>query len=181
MRVVVFDTETTDLIHARARPLKDQPYVVELAAVKIELQRDGSWEPAGSYDQLIQPPVPMSLDAARITGLSDEKLSEAPRFPRVSNSIRDFLEDADMVVAHNLSFDMQMVDIEFMRLAQVVGWPGKRTCTVEATEHILGRRMKLIELHEHLFGEGFPAAHRAMNDVKALERCFIELHKRGIV
>lgn len=180
MKAILFDTETTDLIHARARQLAQQPYVVELAAVKLELV-DSAWLELGTYDKIIRPGVPMSADAARITGLTDDKLADAPRFTELAGEIREFMQDADMVVAHNLSFDMQMLDIEFRRVGQPLVWPPKKTCTVEATEHLLGRRMKLIELHEHLFGEGFAAAHRAMNDVRALERVFIELFNRGIV
>jgi DNA polymerase-3 subunit alpha len=39
--------------------------------------------------------------------------------------------------------------------------------------------MKLADLHEFLFGEGFEDAHRAKSDVMATVRCFIELCKRG--
>ncbi len=54
-------------------------------------------------------------------------------------------------------------------------------CTVESTEHIKGFRLTLTKLHEHLFGEAFPSAHRAENDVRPLTRCFIELYNRGII
>ena len=58
-------------------------------------------------------------------------------------------------------------------------FPKRHICTVEASYHYNNKRMKLQDLHEFLFGEGFTDAHRAKSDVMATVRCFIELVKRG--
>jgi DNA polymerase III epsilon subunit-like protein len=58
-------------------------------------------------------------------------------------------------------------------------WPPRHICTVESTMQIKGHRLHLANLHEHLFGEKFAGAHRAMVDVEALTRCFIKLVQDG--
>src|SRR5262249_43032643 len=94
-------------------------------------------------------------------------------------SIRDFIESAECVVAHNAAFDKDMLDLEFKRLNLTpIAWP-PILCTVEQTIHVTGYRLSLSALYEHLFGETFKDAHRAETDVRALTRCVIELRKRG--
>jgi len=44
-----------------------------------------------------------------------------------------------------------------------------------------GYRLKLAQLYEHLFGETFPDAHRARNDVQALRRICVELCRKEML
>ena len=53
-------------------------------------------------------------------------------------------------------------------------------CTVELTEHKKGYRLKLSDLHEHLFGEDFKEAHDARADADALARCYVALLKADV-
>ena len=68
--------------------------------------------------------------------------------------MRAFFETVDMVVAHNVSYDMGVMDFEQMRVNpdEKFPWPAMQLCTVEATEHLKGHRLNLTALHEHLFG-----------------------------
>ena len=75
---------------------------------------------------------------------------------------------------------MEMLDLEADRIGTKIVWP-KGICTVEATIHLIGRRMTLSELYQHLFGDSFAGAHRARRDVEALVRCCVELKKRDLV
>lgn len=172
--VFLFDTETTGLLDSHLIPLAKQPHIIEFYGCLADLS---TGEIIGEIDHLIKPPVPISEEITRITGLTDEALKDSPPFAAVAGRIRAAIEDAPRVVAHNLSYDREMIDIEFERLEQKVKWP-RLLCTVEATLHLKGFRLNLTGLHEHLFGEGFPSAHRARNDVQALLRCACELHRR---
>jgi len=88
---------------------------------------------------------------------------------------------AQFFTAHNLAYDMEMLEFEFKRLNDTLKglWNKPLICTVEQTVHLRGIRLSLSALHEYLFNEKFEGAHRAKADVQAQVRCFMELKKRG--
>jgi DNA polymerase-3 subunit epsilon len=175
MKHLIFDTETTDLLASSSMSLERKPRVIEFAAILWDDQSGDEQE----FDWLFNPGVPIKLKAAEVTRITDDMVKDMPSFAGKAPTIRTLLVLADVVVAHNLFFDMHVTACEFRRAdTPDVKWP-RGICTVEATEHILGRRMKLAELHRYLFAEDFHGAHRAMVDVRALLRCYRELIKRG--
>jgi DNA polymerase III epsilon subunit-like protein len=103
-----------------------------------------------------------------------------PCFKDVAVQIRDFLQDAPLIIAHNASFDKEVLDIELERARVPIKWPPV-LCTVEETIFLKGMRLTLSNLHEHLFGEKFKDAHRARSDVMALVRVARELRRRGLL
>jgi len=175
MIVTLFDTETTGLIDNRTMPLKKQPYIIEWYSCVGDLS---TGEVISELDMLIKPPIPISEESVKITGITDAMVENAPMFPAVAQQIKEAMENGPQAMAHNASYDIEMLDIEFERLGQTVHWPRRPICTVEATVHLKGFRLNLAGLHEYLFGKGFPEAHRAKNDVMALFRCACELYKR---
>lgn len=168
---LIFDTETTDLITNSLRSLDKQPYVIEFYGMLID--RD-SMEIVSDYETLCDVPVKITEKISKITNITNEMVSDSPAFKSILNEIRSLIEQADRVVAHNLAFDCEMLEIEFKRANEALTWPEK-LCTVETTEYIKGYRMSLTELHEYLFGEKFKGAHRARDDVEALFRCYKRL------
>lgn len=185
MKAGLLDTETTDLIKSKYRPLKDQPHITEFFGLSIEATapevRPAEWIEIGHYHGLFNPGIPLSAEVQKITGLTDDMLKDCPRFESRAAEIKAWIEAHDIVVAHNLGFDRAIIDFEMARAGLKIDWSQVRLiCTVEGTEHLFHRRLKLIELHEHLFGEPFPNAHRAENDVRPMTRCFIELWNRGV-
>lgn len=179
----IFDTETTGLLESRLIPLKRQPFITEFYGAMVDLDADIPpdaedipvlWE----LDTLLDPGIPISQEITKITGIDDAMVKGAPIFSAFAPLLKAAIENSERVIAHNASFDMEIVDIEFDREAMVFEWPHV-LCTVEQTIHILGHRMTLQGLHEHLFGERFKEAHRARNDTRALIRCCVELRKRG--
>ena len=178
MRAFLFDTETTDLIANSLIADRHRPFIIEFFGQTMELV-DGEWHKVDELEFFCKPPTAVSDEVTRITGITNDDLKGAKPFRDHADSVRELIERADEVVAHNLSYDEAVVDFEFERLGQQVGWPPGKICTVEATEHLKGHRLRLADLHEHLFGEKFQGAHRARADVEAMTRCFIELWDRG--
>ena len=176
MKTFVWDTETSGLIKNSSIPLARQPYVIELAGVLLE---DG--EIIREVEFFAKPPISISAEITRITGITEEDLKDAKPFSANFEALQSALLDADEVVAHNLSYDFQVCNFEATRLRRELIWPSRKICTVEATEHIKGYRLTLTKLHEFLFGEPFEGAHRAMTDVKALAKCFLKLREVGEV
>lgn len=171
----IFDTETTDLVKPLATPLEKQPEIIQIHIEKFD---DGQL--VDTFSSFVKPFKPVPDFITDITSITNAMVDDAPRWLSIQSDVQAFMLDGvDEVAAHNLSFDMDMVNIEAKRTGHQFLWPVNRICTVEQTEHIKGRRLDLMSLHEHLFGEGFEKAHLAQNDVAALARCFFRLRELG--
>ena len=177
MIAFLFDTETTGLVKNSLVPAKDQPRVIEFFGHAVNL---ASGEALGEVEFFCDPGVPLDPIITRITGITPDQIRGQPAFHLHAQTIADMMKISDAAIAHNLSFDMQLLDSEFERAGLgPVPWPDRLICTVEATEWIKGYRLKLNDMHTELFGEPFAGAHRARTDVEAMTRCAIELFKRG--
>ena len=175
MRYLILDTETTGRVENSELALDQQPQIIEFAGLIID--RYGQIQDQMEF--LVKPTVKLGSIITKITGLKDGDLLDSKPMKDHMPSLKGFIESADAVVAHNLSYDWDIINFESRRLHEIIMWPMIRICTVQESEHYQGFRLSLAALHQHLFGEGFPEAHRAMNDVKALARCFVEMCKRG--
>lgn len=180
MIALLLDTETTGLIDNHTIKLEHQPHVIEFYSCLADLDTGGVID---EIDEIIRPPSSDSIseEITRITGITWEMVSNRPSFVDVSPRIVASIEAAPMIVAHNLSFDMEMIDLELERMGVKVRWPRRKICTVEQTIYVRGHRLNLSALHEMLFKEKFSGAHRAKVDVQALLRCCVELHRREMI
>lgn len=192
MKSVVFDTETTDLVKNSIVPLDRQPRIVEIFATKFEISgpgdhpEDAEFKDLGEIEFRVNPGIKIPEESTKITGIGDEMVKNLPRIFEHMQDIRDFFKDSDMSVAHNHSYDFQLLNFEQRRdcifnKSDLITfpWPKRKLCMVEASMHLKGHRLSLIKLHEELFGEGFDGIHGARSDAEATKRCFIELWKRG--
>lgn len=196
MRTLVFDTETDGLIPNSlvAGNFDLMPRIMEIYAEIIE---EGSFIDEMTFerkvdvlDELVSIGRPIDKHsetlrsrkrASDITGIRDKDLEGKPSWDVVGPRFASMVAKCDRVVAHNLQFDMAVVDSENRRIGlPAIEWPQK-ICTVEHTEHLDEGPLSLTALHENLFGEPFRDAHRASIDVDALIRCYIELRERGII
>lgn len=176
MIALILDCETTNLISNHSVKLDAQPEIIEYFSA---LTNFSTGEREREFETLIKPKNPISAKITEITGIDNETVALAASFSERAAAIRADIESSEVVIAHNASFDVEMINIEFERLGQPLPkWP-RTICTVEATIHFKGFRLKLAHLYEHLFGETFKDAHRARPDVEALERVCIELFERG--
>lgn len=174
MRAFIFDTETTDLINSIARAEEKQPKVIEFYGAIVE---DGAV--VQEVEFLCNPGHPLAEITTKITGIKTEDVADQLPFNKDrASEINMAIMSCQSWVAHNLAFDRDILRIEFNRLQMELHEPEISLCTVEATEHFKGYRLSLTALHEELFGEAFPEAHRARHDVEALIRCYNELRKR---
>jgi DNA polymerase III epsilon subunit-like protein len=177
-KALVFDTETTDLIHNRTIKDKHRPKIIEFYGCVVDLLSETS--PEAELDLILNPQEPIKPITTKVTGLTDEDVKDKSTFYDVAEQIRDFLQSAPMVIAHNASFDKEVVDVEMERAGLSVNWP-EVVCTVESTTHIKGTRLTLGDLHEHVLGWRFQNAHRARNDVEALVRIARKLRSEGMI
>jgi DNA polymerase-3 subunit epsilon len=164
-RVLVFDTETTGLLKPDACALADQPKIIEIALVEL---RAGAVYDKRSW--LINPGEAITEEITKITGLKNEDLEGKPSFAQLLPEIADFFLGAEAVIAHNLPFDRGMLVNELRRLNAEFSfpYPPKQICTVQAFMHVTGKRMRQIELYQHVMGKPLAQTHRALDDAMAL-------------
>lgn len=185
--IIIFDTETTGLAKSNDSPVRIQPRIIELYAVKVFPD-----SPSTVKEELhlfFDPEKPRAeWPVIKDLGengsmISEEMLADAPTFAESLVKVQDFWLGATVTVAHNLSFDLNMLYAELKRVDAVTRfpWTPRCICTVEQSEQIRGNRMSLMDLHMHLFGEGFEEAHLASKDTQALHRCFCKMVEQGMI
>lgn len=96
---VAFDFETTGL-----HPATDR--IIELGAVKFRDRRV-----LETFGELVNPGIPVSPDAIKVSGITEEMLSAKPSIEETLPRFLEFISDS-MLVAHNAPFD-----ISFLRAA----------------------------------------------------------------
>ena len=95
-RLGVIDVETTGL-----KPVKDR--IVDVSAIRFD-----KWEPVGRFSTLINPEMHIPDDAARIHGITDKDVADAPVIGDVIGALSAFVGPAT-VVGHNVKFDLQFL------------------------------------------------------------------------
>jgi DNA polymerase-3 subunit epsilon len=102
MRQVVLDTETTGLEPAEGHR------IIEIGCVEIEDRR----VTGRTYHQYIQPDREIDAGAIEVHGITNESLSDKPRFPDIVTEFIEFVRDAELVI-HNAAFDVGFINHEF--------------------------------------------------------------------
>lgn len=177
MNIIITDTETTGLVKPIPTDIQFQPFMTEIYACKL----NENFEFIGEFTTLVKPPIPITKEIVKITGIDDALVANAPTFAEIYDGLYDFFCGVDIVVGQNISFDINIIHYELLRhdWDKKFCYPKRQICTIESSYHYKNKRQKLSDLHEFLFGEGFEDAHRAKSDVMATTRVFIELVKRG--
>lgn len=99
-----------------------------------------------------------------------------------------YIKRADLIIGHNVAFDIGMFMAECRRQHLDVEIPDhKKFCTMKESTHVCKiphgsragyKRPKLGELHQFVFDREFEKAHDALADIEATMHCFLELYKR---
>lgn len=183
-----FDTETTGLPKNWKAPitdLKNWPRLVQLAF----LYYDGNGNKISDGDFIVKPEgFTIPADASRIHGISTERaLKDGKPLKEILEHFHSLIGKAEVLVAHNMSFDEKIVGAEFLRAGMQNIIPlKKKICTMESTTNFCAingpygyKWPKLSELHYKLFKTGFDEAHNAAVDITATAKCFWELKRIG--
>lgn len=191
MTFVFFDTETTGLCDFK-QPAgwEGQPRICQLGAIVT----DSDGRVRAEMNLLIRPDGWVIPDAAAaIHGISQENAERYGLSIKGVLSIFDrLLKAAETVVAHNIRFDLFMLEIESHRSGVALHLPVRHACTMEDSTNVLKlpptRKMtdrgmtkfknpNLQEAYRHFFGCDFEGAHDAMADVRACRDVFFALQR----
>lgn len=185
-----FDTETTGLPRSWKAPVSEVdnwPRLVQLAAVFCD--EEGNL--LGELDRIVRPDgFQIPSQATKIHGISQEQ-AEQEGLP-VADVLKEFaelVEKTRFLVAHNISYDENVLGAEFIRSGLSHSfWHRESICTkMESTAFCAlpgkyGHKWPtLAELYQKLFEEDFSGAHTAMADTQATARSFFELKRLGVV
>jgi DNA polymerase III epsilon subunit-like protein len=187
---LVFDTETTGLpadYNAPMGRLDNWPRVIQLSFIHF----DEFGNDIMSYNALVKPDgweMPVGkfwID----NGFSQAKsMREGLPIDIVIDEFIERINNSDVLVAHNIKFDYNIIGAEMIRLGKKANKRLPQVCTMLQSVDFckipgkMGFKWpKLPELHSKLFGRGFSGAHDAMCDTMATKSCFIELCKREII
>lgn len=187
------DTETTGLPkYSETDPVKKWPRIVQLAWSLYN--SDGVRESRNSF--IIYPTdFSIPMESARIHGITtDRAKAEGVSLYKVLPQFNEDVDRATALIAHNIDFDLPIVNTEFLRCKVETNLLKKQAiCTMKPPQIVSLCRLPkssgaggykwptLNELHVQLFQEEFTDSHNAGADVEACARCYFELRKRGII
>lgn len=185
MNILFYDTETDGLPKGGI-----YPHIVQIAAILD----DGS-EELETLCEIIKPNgFEIPEEASAIHGISTERaLKEGKDLKMILSRFLAMAERADLIVCHNIGFDMPVVSQELERvgLSEEALEDKEIFCTMLASTDICQIKFasnqrrpgykwpKLIEAHQYFFKEGFDDAHDALADVRACRRVYHELKRRN--
>lgn len=191
--ILFFDTETTGLpddYKASYKHVDNWPRLVQLAWVLY----NGDSE-VGQGDYLVKPDgFNIPEEASDIHGHDHQKcMDEGEDIKTVLNKFWTDVTQSDVVIAHNIAFDSNIIASELFRNSAVnhaYSFMRKPMfCTMQSTTDFCKlpgkfagsyKWPKLEELYEILFHEKLENTHDALVDIRATAKCFFELKKREV-
>ncbi len=191
MTYLFFDTETTGLPDFKMPPTWDcQPHICQIGAILT----DGTGRVKAEMNFIIKPDgweIPQA--ASDIHGIMHADAIKYGISIKGALSLFDrMLRNCETVVAHNIKFDLFLLEIESAHSGVALQLPQQFACTMQdstdilqlpATAKMLAYNMgkyknpNLQEAHEHFMGRKFDGAHDAMADVRACKDIFFAIAK----
>ena len=198
MKVIVFDTETTGLpvdYNALITDSAKWPHVIQLSYIVYDTDTK---EILDFTDRIVKldPAVVISPESIAVHKITAERSQEEGK--PIGAVLAEFiyaLQDVDLVVGHNVSFDKRMLRVECYRNG-IHAEPFINSSRILLPEYCTMRETtarcqlptqnsktgqtyfkwpKLSELHTHLFGAPPRGTHNAIADVMICLRCFVSV------
>jgi DNA polymerase-3 subunit alpha len=184
---LIFDTETTGIPRNKTAPLTDFDNWPRLVQIAWQLH-DGKGRLISAKNLLVKPDgFDIPYKAEQIHGISTKRaMAEGHDLIVVLQSFLEDLAKTNVIVGHNIEFDINIIGAEFLRKGFIIddflslskvdtGLVSIDFCKLSGGPGGKYKFPKLNELHEKLFSKGFDDAHDAAYDVAATARCFFGL------
>lgn len=184
---IIVDTESTGLTRlsfANKFNYKQWPRLVQLAWAIID---EGAITSRAAM--LIQPEdFEIPAAATQIHGISHQHATEQgiPRLQALQR-LKIAFDQCDTIIAHNLNYDLGIIQSEALRQEFAIKIPERRICTVHLGKQYLvhakgikaGGYPKLAQLYETLLGFSYSQQHNAESDVTACFHVYKKLKQLG--
>ena len=152
--IVFIDLETTGIDIVKDR-------IVEIAILKIQI--DGKEE---EKVMRINPEIPISEEAQKIHGISNEDLANEPTFKEEAKNIAKFIEGCDLAGFNSNRFDIPILAEEFLRTGIDVDLKKRKFIDVQAIFHKMEKRT-LAAAYKFYCNKPLVDAHSALADTRA--------------
>jgi DNA polymerase-3 subunit epsilon len=189
--ILFFDTETTGKPRNYKAPMTDVdnwPRLVQLGWIAYE---EGTY--VGHKEYIIRPSgFTISAEVSAIHGITTEKAMEQGQ--DIGVVLRDFVDrrvqPSDIIVGHNVEFDLNVVGAECLRRGWKNPFEGKviidtmkSSANFCAIPGLYGNKWpKLTELWAKLFPDTpYPQTHTALDDIQHTAKCYFELERLGVI
>jgi len=207
MKILIFDTETTGLPQSKIispDTLDKWPHIVQFSYLVFDVSLNTIVE-TKDYIIKMQDGIVIPSEAIAIHGITNE-ISEKQGVS-IEVALKNFFLDlrkVDLLVGHNVSFDINMLYIELLRIIYLNVYPqaiinaykfdlhllinlNKTYCTMQESIDLCAIKKtnkygkeytkfpKLSELHETLFKMNPKNLHNSLVDILVTLRCFMKL------
>jgi DNA polymerase III epsilon subunit-like protein len=210
MRVLVFDTETTGLPKTKMinpDSLHLWPHIVQFSYLIYDTESNDIMHIS---DQIVKVTsnVDITEESIQFHGITNEmSQSKGVKIYDILYYFFNYLKNVDVIVGHNVSFDINMVKVELLRIIYLNMYKDETEickynlhfltnssnicCTLQDSVSLCNIQAltkygkpylkfpKLIELHQKLFNGTPNHLHNSLNDILVTLRCYMML-KHGI-
>lgn len=186
MKVIVFDTETNNLLPKcilSHLTVNQFPHIVQLSYIIYDLQLK---KVIKTKDFIVK--CPIHIMNSQIHGITDEISQE--KGINIGFVMGEFVEDmmeVDQIICHNYLFDAKIVESELFRLEKYkeIKWLYDKPfyctmietidfCKLEGKFYGSYKYPRLQELHIKLFNCKFQNAHNSLCDSQSTLRCYLK-------
>ena len=165
------DFETTGLLAPTVAKLDKQPYIVQIAQITL----DKDWNAIETKTTLVRPPVHIPAEVSKIHGITDDMVKGSPRFSEIADEMVEDLQGLTWV-GQNTAFDLGVLYHELWR-AKLLTEPIPSVDLMDLIIARWGKRRKLGDVYQEIFGRKLEGAHDALFDIRATVECMKALRK----
>lgn len=209
MRILVFDTETTGLPKSKIispDTLNQWPHIVQFSFVIYDTELNDIVVAIDNIVKLTDTGIVISEDSIKLHGIT-HKISQTKgvKLSKLLHMFCTYLKNVDVLVGHNVSFDINLVKIEILRLIyssdisddKIIKYKNNLHvltnftnvyCTMQNAIELCGIKLtdkfgkeynkfpKLLELHQKLFNSVPNNLHNSFNDILITLRCYVKMN-----
>lgn len=174
MRQIIFDTETTGLCKS-GNNIAEGHRVIEIGCIELVNRR-----PTGRhFHHYLNPEQSVDPEAIAVHGLTDDFLSQQAKYGDIHAQFMQYLDGADELIAHNMSFDQAFLNQELRHFGDNTLLE-KRFTLVDtlaiARETLPGQRHSLDALCRHYgIDNSKRELHGALLDAELLAEVYLKL------
>lgn len=172
--VIIFDTETTHLLSSKTSHICK---IVQLSWIVY----DTSTKKAQENDFILN--TGCKIHNSFIHGITTEMSQKGYYFGEIIDIFIEDLCKCDIIVGHNLNYDLNALEVELYRLQRFEDieylYSKPYFDTMKKSIELLNyhKYPKLQDLYYKFFNHYFDNAHNAIEDVRATLSCYLKLTK----
>lgn len=172
MKILCFDTETSCLL---SNNTKDKCHIIQLAWITYDSETFHQEENNFILN------IDEEIKNSDIHHITTEMSKQGYRFCDIFEIFFEDVIDCDLIVGHNLNYDLNAVEIELYRIDEFEAVEVLYSKKTFDTMKMWAKEQKekyptLIGLHEKLFLQKFDNAHNALEDVRATLACYLQMN-----